>query len=649
MFSKSQRRYENIAPSEGQLSSFVEQAPVSIAMFDRDMRYLACSARWTENFRVPVPAIGLSHYSVTQNMPESWRDAHRRGLRGETIKCDEDHCELEGAGQQCLRWEVVPWYARPGTTGGIIILAEDITARKKIEAELQENEQRYRWALQSANGGAWSWDAVQDEVWWPDEMYDLWGVRPGPVMKLQNSLDLVLDEDRPKLRSALENPVSAKSGFMCEFRILHKDRGIRWMASIGQMPAGANRSHRRVAGLTMDITERKLHEEAPWRLRRLDAMAQIAANIAHDSNNLLTVILANLQLAEMRVQDPRARSWLSDAIRAAEAGASYNRRLLTLAQSRAVSPHRINLNTSVEQTARLVERSLGDKINLVLDLSPDLWWSMSDPGEIESAVLNLTANARDAMAAGGTLHISTANCDLDEDQLRRKSEFPPGHYVRLTVRDTGSGMTPDVLKRAGEPMFSTKETGKGTGLGLSSVMAFAHQAGGFVELESAVGKGTAVSIFLPRSDMPLGMHETAEPYQHESFCGNGEVILIVDDNDDVRSVTAQRLDALGYCPLEAKSASAARAQLKMPDRKIDLVLADVGMPGAPNGLSLTGWIQDNFPAAKVVLTSAHFTVQADNKPKDASANLRILPKPYPMDELARVLREEFSTAEQFKH
>jgi PAS domain S-box-containing protein len=571
-----------------ELRTFLEQAPVAIAIFDTGQNYLACSARWREIFALPVTVVGKSPCSAPLHMPECWRDAHRRAMRGEIVKAGEDLIETGAANPLWLGWEAHPWRLEQGLIGGVTIYAEDVTDRRRIDGELRESEQRFRWALQSAGGGAWSWDLANDESWWSDEMYDLWGVARGTLIKSRSSFYVVLDEDRPKLRAASEAAIAGQTSFNCEYRINHPVRGVRWMISVGHFRADTVGSRRRMVGLTFDITELKKAGESLQRLNRLDAMAEIAGNIAHDANNLLTVILANLQLAEPRIADERAHNWLLDAMRAAEVGASNNRRLLSLAQTRTLAPLRINLNPSVEKTAQLVARSLGDDIRLKLDLSSDLWWSMADPGDIESAVLNLAGNARDAMPVGGTLQISTTNCDLTEDEIRQKIKVIAGQFVKLKVTDTGTGMEPEILKRAGEPMFTTKGPNKGNGLGLSSIITFARQAGGFVEVESATGEGTAVSVYLPRSAEPQGMQEAPSPYQLEIPLDDVDANLGADGGDDARMAKPQRAEAAGKQNVsEDISARGGRQQFQTSGNQMLKAISEAKFTGATDRLGVT--------------------------------------------------------------
>ena len=290
---------------------------------------------------------------------------------------------------------------------------------------------------------------------------------------------------------------------------------------------------------------------------------------------------------------------------------------------------------------RYLARTLGEHIELTTDLAPDLWPTLADPGEIDSAILNLAVNARDAMPEGGKLSIQTRNVTLDFRAASMDPDARPGDYVQLSILDTGAGMSEEVLQHAIEPFFTTKEPGKGTGLGLSSVFGFAKQSGGFVTLASQVGKGTTVTLYLPRA--------TAEPVKEDAWLtsdstvpqGDGELILVVEDDHLVREATLQRLEALGYAVIEARTGPEAIERLKS-DEPIALVFSDIAMPGGMTGYDLARWVLAAKPRVKVMLTSG-YNAARERDGRDAIAHIKVLAKPYTLAELARSIRETLDT------
>jgi CheY-like chemotaxis protein len=367
----------------------------------------------------------------------------------------------------------------------------------------------------------------------------------------------------------------------------------------------------------------------------MEAVGQLAGGIAHDFNNLLAVITGNLELAEGRTGDNEVRNTIRKALNAVEAGAQFNRRLLALARRRELRPVRLVLNRRVEETTQLLRRTLGEHIAISMDLAPDLWPTYADSGEIDSALLNLAVNARDAMPKGGELIIKTRNIVLDAKAARLHPDAHPGEHVQLSVADTGTGMAPEVLQRAMEPFYTTKEPGKGTGLGLSSVFGFAKQSGGFVALASRLGNGTTVNLHLPRA-APESATEEARASSSDVIGGRGELILVVEDNDAVRNVTLKRLQVLGYAAIEARTGAEAIELLKSRDT-IALVFSDIVMPGGITGHGLARWVLATKPHVKVLLTSGYDPgARNDGEP---AANVKTLTKPYVLAELARSIRQ----------
>lgn len=383
--------------------------------------------------------------------------------------------------------------------------------------------------------------------------------------------------------------------------------------------------------------EMKLREETQTALaqaQRMEALGQLTGGIAHDFNNLLTVISGNLELAEAHIAGEKARRSVRQAIEAVEMGASLNRRLLSFARRRKLAPQHLVLNERVSEMLKLLRRTLGEEVTLSTSLDATLWSTQVDPGEIDSAIINIAINARDAMPSGGTLTLTTRNVTLDATAAR-ETGAQPGDYVCLTLTDTGHGMTPEVLRRAIEPFFTTKETGKGTGLGLSSVYGFARQSGGFIDIASEVGRGTSVSIFLPRVPAEIAV-SGQERAKGDVTTGDGELILVVEDNDQVRQVTLARLESLGYDVMEARSGPEA-VELMKAQTPVRLVFTDVVMPGGMSGYDVARWAKTARPELKVLLTSGN-----EAPAREASADvqgLRVLAKPYTRAQLGHAIRD----------
>jgi PAS domain S-box-containing protein len=386
--------------------------------------------------------------------------------------------------------------------------------------------------------------------------------------------------------------------------------------------------------LSRDVSRLVAQEEALRKSQRLEAIGQLTGGIAHDFNNLLTIITGNHELLEMELEDSGQRDLLSRANNAALMGARLTNRLLTFARRRKLEPAELDLNEQILAMAELLRRTLGESVVLGTLLAPGLWRVRADPGEIENAVLNLAINARDAMPAGGKLIIETSNVVLDATDVAAEAGLADGEYVRLAVSDTGAGMSHEVLARAFEPFFTTKEPGKGPGLGLSVIYGFVRQSGGHVTASSALGKGTTVTLYLPRVD--AGAVETIAPARPASSAPMArEIILLVEDNAEVRAVTARRLRHLGYRVIEAESGARA-IEILNAGRKIDLVFSDVVMPGM-SGFELAHWLASHQPSVPVLLASG-FAEDVARAGEPPASGLEILRKPYSGAELAQALR-----------
>jgi CheY-like chemotaxis protein len=367
----------------------------------------------------------------------------------------------------------------------------------------------------------------------------------------------------------------------------------------------------------------------------MEAAGQLTGGVAHDFNNLLTVILGNLELLAPKLADALSQSLAGEAREAAEMGARLTDRLLTFARRQRLETQSINLNEFVLGLTELLRRTIGTPIDLSTALAPDLWPTVADPGQVESAVVNLVINARDAMPNGGRLVIETFNAALDAGDVASVPGMAAGDYVVLSVADTGHGMAPEVRARAFEPFFTTKPAGKGSGLGLATIYGFARQSGGNVTVYSEPGNGTTVNLYLPRAGR-VTAEETASPGASEMHAGSGETVLIVEDDDRVRRLTARRLADLGYRVLEA--AQGAEALAILAERPgVELVFTDLVMPGGMSGFDLARQVRERFPHARVILTSG-YSAGLMNQADIAQLDLQVLRKPYRQAELARVFR-----------
>jgi PAS domain S-box-containing protein len=390
----------------------------------------------------------------------------------------------------------------------------------------------------------------------------------------------------------------------------------------------------RVAERTRALGEEsRRREEAQVALiqsQRMEAFGQLTGGIAHDFNNLLTIVLGNLERLEPALAGEEERGQLQRAADAAQMGARLTARLLSFARRRPLAPSVLDINDLVLGIAELLKRSLGERITLTTVLAGNLWPTKADASELENAVLNLAINARDAMPAGGKLVIETRNVSIAAPAPGAEAR---GDFGRISVSDTGTGMSPEILRRAFEPFFTTKE-GRGTGLGLSMIYGFASQSGGHVTIESEPGKGTTVNLLLPR-EREGGAGTATEAAASVPLSENAETVLVVEDDPKVRELSLQRVEGLGYVAIEAANAASAIAILEK--QRVDLVFSDIGLGRGLSGFELGRWVRKNRPDTQVLLTTGHASdAAADENTRDA---FPILHKPYTRLQLAVALQE----------
>jgi len=407
-----------------------------------------------------------------------------------------------------------------------------------------------------------------------------------------------------------------------ESRRLNEDLESRVQERTGEL-ATANRR------LLRQMEERERVEATLRQMQRLEAVGQLTSGVAHDFNNLLTVVLGNIRFLEREIAaagiDGKIQRRLGYMRTAAERGAKLTDQMLSFSRRQRLEPRALDLNEAVAGMHELLQSTIGGSIRIETKLADDLWSAMADPTQLELAVLNLAINARDAMGIGGTLTVSTRNVALG--QPIHPEDPPPGEHIEICVSDTGSGMTPEVRAKAFEPFFTTKEIGKGSGLGLSQILGFAKQSGGGVRIHSKVGEGTSICLYVPRADRAPERTQEGELSAADARALAGARILLVDDDNAVRDVTAEALREMGYEVLEAGSGGAALDVLDGLD--IDLLIIDLAMPGM-SGAELASRVRAHWPELPILFVTGF----ADRSLLADVSEAHIVGKPFAPGELA---------------
>lgn len=436
-------------------------------------------------------------------------------------------------------------------------------------------------------------------------------------------------DDVQRVTGAMLRLADSSEPRQCEGRYRHRDGSEHWIAWTAVPSEGF------IQAVGRDTTEEHLREtalrNAEERLRqsqKMEAVGQLTGGIAHDFNNMLQGIVLPLQLIRQRIAQGRhgeVGRYIESGLAAANRAAGLTQRLLAFSRRQPLDSRAVDLGASLGGLESMLRTTCGENIALHLALPQGLWLALTDIGQFESAVVNLAINARDAMPGGGALHISAENVQADAAMVASIPGLEPGDYVRILVRDTGTGMPGDVVARAFDPFFTTKPLGQGTGLGLSMIYGFMRQSGGVAVLDSTEGKGTAVALYFRRSQAPLAEPAPTQPATPLTGARRPDSILLVEDDATVRAMTVELLRDMGFQVMEAAHGSAAMALLSGAVH-FDLLVSDVGLPG-PNGRQVADFAREKFPAIKIILMTG-YAEQAAMSPQFLGAQMELLVKPF---------------------
>jgi len=519
-----------------------------------------------------------------------------------------------------------------------IVVFADMSQRAEAQAALRQSEQRFRESFESAAHGM--------AILTADGRVAAANVAMTELLK-QSELELsrkklsslVSDMDQDKLQAMFSRVMSGnQTGVNAELRFkCSGDKTVYGLTSISGVRDRYGKIEQLIVQI-VDLTTRHKAEEHLRKAQKMEAIGQLTGGIAHDFNNLLTIIIGNLQLVEKALDgDDKARKRAREAIEAATKGSELTRQLLAFARRQPLAPQDVEVNELIENMGSMLSRSIGGAVELKVDLMEGTPVITADPTQLESSILNLAINARDAMDKNGCLTIETSAAYLDETYASEHEEVTPGHYILVAVSDTGCGIPSHILDKIFQPFFTTKEVGKGTGLGLSMVFGFIKQSGGHVRVYSEEGHGTSFKLYLPRVDVVVDVVKEETEETHASTTGKKAKILVVEDQEAVRMVAVDFLEDFGYEVVQASDGIAALSILQdQPD--IDLLFTDVVMPGGMNGFDLSQAAEQIRPDLKVIHASGY--------PKGAMAHQEeprlkdnLITKPFRREELRDIIAQ----------
>lgn len=582
---------------------------------------------------------------------------------------------FEAAGRDI---EVSATRLEPATKRQVSILFRDISQRKNIEALVRENTRRLQLALAAgAIVGTWFWDIQADRFTVDEAFIRTFGLDPSlghEHMSPDSVLETVHPDDREGLSKAVKEALARGGSYAHQYRTRRTDGRYYWIEGNGYVTQAPDGSPQTFPGVLVDIEDRRtveaerdranealralaetleqrveertrrlqLSEEQLRQAQKMEAVGQLTGGIAHDFNNLLAGIMGSLELMNTRFAQGRLKDidkYMAAAQGAAKRAAALTHRLLAFSRRQTLDPKTTDVNALVDGLCDLIQRTVGPSVPLRVVGAADLWLVQVDPSQLENALLNLCINARDAMPEGGSITIETANRTIDEQGAARQG-MRRGQYLALSVSDTGTGMSAEVIAKAFDPFFTTKPIGQGTGLGLSMIYGFANQSNGQVRIHSTLGQGTTVTLYLPRHKGPLEPEESGgDPYLLGQAKA-GETVLVVEDEPTVRLLVTDVLEDLGYTVIEATE-SVGGLRVLQSNTRIDLLITDVGLPGGLNGRQLADAARVRRAGLKVLFITG-YAENALLSQGQLEPGMSVLTKPFAVEALALRLQQLLS-------
>lgn len=613
------------------LKATLESITEGFMIVDRDWRFVYINgeaARWAQRERDEL--LGKIIWDEFPNLVGS--ELHTGCLQavrgGESVSFDDIGME-RGASRFSVR--IYP------SSEGVAIYFQNVTEAHDVIDALRESEARFKLVARAAADTIWDYDIRAGSLWWSDDFAVRLGYEPEEMPPSSENWRNVVHPDDLDRVMAEQNAAyaSGADSWNAGYRLIRRDGTILHVLDRAYLMRDSEGRLVREVGGTTDISQRLEYEERLHQSQRLESIGLLTGGIAHDFNNLLTVILGNAELLlEGAAENERQQRLLNVSLMAAQRGANLTSRLLAFARRQALRPQTIDVSRLIAGMDDLLRRTIGGAVEVDVDAGDDLRHVLVDPTQLESAILNLCINARDAMPNGGRLAIEACNAQLGEGDIGTQ-DIAAGPYVMVSVSDTGTGMSSEVVAQAFEPFFTTKEVSKGSGLGLSVIYGFMRQSGGHVTIESEVDMGTVVRLYLPPAAQRA--EETASEETDAGDHGGTEHVLVVEDDELVRDHVTAMLSNLGYAVVAAPNGPEALKFLRS-DAPIDLLFTDVVMPGGMNGRQLADAARELRPDLPVLFTSG-YAEDVIGRQGGLEPGIQLINKPYRRADVARKLRQ----------
>ena len=639
---------EELVSSRSQLRILVDTIPDLVWLKDPDGIYLGCNQRFERFFGAKESAIiGKSDYDfVNKDLADFFRDHDRKAIAFDQSSVNEEWLTFSDDGYHGL-FETIntPMRDPHGKLIGVLGIARDMTKRKQAEEFLKETERKLLEAQKMANLGFWVWDIHSGEVEWSDEVYNIFQLDPNGFTPQIDSIQALSpwpeehQRDEELIRKAIEN----REPGAYEQKFLFPDGTIGYYYSTFQGIYDDQGNLTAIKGTVQGITEKKRAEEEQKRIKeqlqqaqKLESIGRLAGGVAHDFNNMLSIILGNTEmiLDDLDSSNP-VISYLHEIHKAAERSTNLTRQLLAFARKQTISPKVLDLNETIEGMLKMLRRLIGENIDLVWLPKINLWPIRLDPSQGDQILANLCVNAKDSIKNVGKVTIETDNVSFDNDYCCEHDGFKPGDYVMTALSDNGCGMDKEILDNLFEPFFTTKGVGEGTGLGLATVYGIVKQNSGFINVYSEPDKGTTFRIYFPRygeNILPKQM-----PNAKKADASGCETILLVEDEEAILSMTKMMLERLGYSVIVSSNPMEALKTGKSHAKQIHLLITDVVMPGM-NGRELSKEMYKHFPDLKCLFMSG-YTANVIAHHGVLDDGMQFIQKPFSRQDLATKVRK----------